>query len=95
VVNITLLVFLPKTIALVLLATAIQLIGLSVLVLLVAELWVLWQAYTKTTKARGRVTSTTCGGPDLSTYEELKMEDMIQSSSHWARYGGNTPDDPV
>jgi len=93
VVNITLLVFLPKTIALVLLATAIQLIGLSVLVLLVAELWVLWRVYTKTTKAHGLETSITYGGPELSTYEESRMEHMIQSLSHWAGFGGNMPDE--
>ena len=60
-----------------------------ILVLLGRELWVLSQAYTKTTKARGLATSIISGGVVLCDYETLKTESMIQSLSHLARYGGN------
>jgi hypothetical protein len=78
-----------KTTVLVLLLIVTLLIGLFTLVLLGKELWVLSQAYTKTTKAHGLETSITSGGVVLCDYETLKTESMIQSLSHLARYGGN------
>src|SRR6056297_709263 len=76
-VSIMLLLFLPKTTALVLLLIVIQLIGLFALALLAVELWVLWRGYTKTTKAHGLGTSITCGVGGCVTYEMLKRERMI------------------
>jgi len=89
-VSIMLLAYLPKTIVLVLLVTAILLIGLFVQALLAIELWALWRGYTKTMTARGRETSLTFGGEELSTYETWQTESSILSLSALARYADNT-----
>jgi UPF0716 family protein affecting phage T7 exclusion len=74
-----LLVYLPKTIALVLLLIVTQLIGLFVLVAMVRRLWALSLVYTKTMYRAGQVMLITSGGRELCTYGMLRQESMIQN----------------
>ena len=76
VVNITLIVYLPKTIPLASVGIVILLILLLSLVALVRRLWVLYVEYTKTMIPLGRVQPINCGG-EASPYSEMLEEERL------------------